>query len=132
MLQALWHRHRAIRYLVIGGWNTVFGYLAFAGLYLVLHERIHYLVISCVAHFLAVTNAFIWQRWLVFRSASPWWPAYLRFNAVQLVVLGAGLVGMTIMVEVLHLHPLVAQLVVIAGAVVFGYVMNHRYSFRSR
>jgi putative flippase GtrA len=131
MLSDFWRNSEKLRFLAVGGWNTLFAYLAFGTLYMLFHKQMHYLLISVMSHVLAVINAFICQRWLVFRSRSGWMRAFLRFNAVQLLVLGWCLAGLAFMVEVLHLHPLLSQSLVIAGAVFGSYIMNRNYSFRT-
>ena len=130
MLKRIW-RDQKLRYLGVGIWNTGFAYLAFGLLYLVLHEKVYYLVISTIAHFLAVTNAFICQRWLVFRSRVPWWPAFLRFNLVQLLALLWALAGLLVLVEWFRLDPFASQLIVMSVALVVGYILNRDYSFKS-
>lgn len=131
VINDVWRDHQKLRFVAVGAWNTVFAYLAFSGLYVWLHSRLHYLVISVLAHLLAVTNAFICQRSLVFHSRAAWLPAFLRFNLVQLLVLGWGLLGLSAMVEVLHIHPLLSQLFVMVIAVVVSYVLNRTYAFRA-
>jgi putative flippase GtrA len=119
-----------MRYFWVGIWNTGFAYIAFGLVYWALHQRVYYLVVSTIAHFLAVANAFICQRWLVFRSRTPWWQAFLRFNLVQLLTLAWALVGLVLLVDFLRLNPVGSQLVVMAVAMVASYVLNRRYSFR--
>jgi putative flippase GtrA len=131
MLTGVWRDHRQLRYLAVGAWNTLFAYLMFGLLYFIFHSRVHYLLISVCAHFLAVINAFICQRWLVFKSHSAWLRPFLRFNLVQLLVLIWGLAALAFMVEVLHLNPLLGQLITMAVAVVGGYVLHRGYSFRA-
>ena len=130
MLTDVWRDHEKLRFLIVGAWNTVFAYLAFGVVYVLLRSEIHYLLICVLAHSLAVTNAFICQRQFVFRSRARWWSAFLRFNLVQLVVLGSGLAALALMVEVLHFTPLFGQLLVMTVTVIASYLLNRAYSFR--
>jgi putative flippase GtrA len=130
MLSAAWNEHQKMRFLAVGAWNTLFAYLAYGALYELLHERAHYIVISVATHGLAVANAFFCQRWLVFRSRSPWWSAFLRFNVVQLGVLAWGLAGIGFLVEIVHLRPAYGQIVVMSVAIVASYVLGRKYTFR--
>jgi putative flippase GtrA len=131
MLSNAWREHQEIRYLAVGAWNTLFAYAIFGVLYLLLHGRIHYLIISLCAHFVAVANAFVCQRWLVFKSRMPWLRAFVRFNLVQLMALAWGLAALAFMVEVLHWNPLISQLVTMAVAAVGSYLLHRGYSFRA-
>jgi putative flippase GtrA len=131
MLNYVWRDHRKLRYLAVGTWNTAFAYVAFGAMYLLLHERLHYLLISVLSHFLAVINAFICQRWLVFQSRTFWLTAFLRFSMVQLLALGWGLAGLAFMVEILRLNPLVSQLLTMMVAVIVSYALHRDYSFKT-
>ena len=122
--------HRKMRFLVVGAWNTVFAYIAYGIVYVLLHNRLHYLIISVLAHMLAVTNAFVCQRKLVFRSSAPWWPAFLRFNLVQLLMLAGSLCSMVLMVEWLHIKPLPSQVAIISVVLIISYIMHRDFSFR--
>jgi putative flippase GtrA len=125
-----WQDHEKLRYLGVGVWNTLFAYLAFAFVYMLLRDKVHYLVVSFLAHLLAVCNAFICQRWLVFQSRTHWLKAFLRFNVAQLLVAGFGIVGVALLVEVAGIRPLLAQLSVMTIAVVMSYFLSKHYAFR--
>ncbi|HEX3848275.1 MAG TPA: GtrA family protein [Steroidobacteraceae bacterium] len=131
MLARTWQQSQKLRFLLVGAWNTAFAYAAFASLYVLLHSFVHYLLISVMAHVLAVVNAFVCQRTLVFQHRSAWWPAFLRFNLVQAVVLAFSLTGLALLTEGLHLHPLVSQLAVTVIVVIGGYLMSRHYAFRA-
>lgn len=126
----LWRDHEKLRYLGIGVWNTIFAYLAFALVYMLLHDKIHYLLVSFLAHLLAVCNAFICQRWLVFRSRTFWFKAFVRFNVAQSIVAGWGILGVAFLVEVVNLRPLLAQLLAMTITVVMTYFLSKHYAFR--
>jgi len=131
MLVTAWEDHRKLRFIAVGGWNTAFAYLAYFAVFALLHDRIHYLLVSTIAHVTAVTNAFICQRWLVFRTRTPWLSSFMRFNLVQLGVLAGSLAGMTLLVEVMHLRPFLSQMVVMSAAIVASYLLNLSYTFRA-
>ena len=131
MLGDAWRSSEKFRFLAVGLWNTFFAYLAFSILYLILLNQIHYLVISVMSHVLAVTNAFICQRWLVFRVAGGMgcgrFCGSIWCNSWCLIWC---LAGLAFMVEILHVHPLLSQSLIIAVAVAGSYVLNRNYSFR--
>ncbi len=117
---------------MIGGWNTVFGYLAFVVLYEALHRRVHYLIIGVVAHVVAMINAFVAHRLVVFRSSRPWPVELLRFNVAQLGVLAGGLLALWGLVHGAGLTPLVAQAIVTVGAVAASYAIHRWFTFAVR
>jgi putative flippase GtrA len=124
-----WRSQRRFRFLVIGAYNTGFGYACFVLLYITLGVAVNYLLIQVFAHFLSVLNAFYWHRRVTFRSSLPWWPEFLRFNLSYLGVLAASLVALPLMVRLLHIHPLLAAAVITAAGVVASYVLHARFSF---
>ena len=139
MLRRTWARLRAslegskkFRFLVIGAYNTLFGYFAFAVLYLLFKEQLHYQVVVILAHLLAVANAFLGHKHWVFRSKEPWWPEYLRFNLSYLGSLALGMTSMALLVEWLALHVLVAQGVTLVVTVVISYFLHNRFTFRNQ
>ena len=124
-----WPADERVRFVVVGGWNTAFGYLAFVVLYALLHDRLNYLVIGALAHALSVTNAFVCHRMLVFRSRDPWFAEFVRFNLAQAAVLACGLAGLWFLVSVLHVSPLIGQAIVTVLGVVLSYLAHRRFTF---
>jgi putative flippase GtrA len=128
-MRSLWNGSRKLRFLVVGGWNTLFGYLAFAGLYLLLSATLHYLAIATLAHFLAVAQSYATQRRLVFRSSESIMAEFIRFNISHLGTLLFGLGAMWLLVDGLGMTPLVAQAITVGGVVILSYVLHSRVSF---
>ncbi len=124
-----WDGSEKARFLVVGVYNTLFGYVVFAGLYLLLGHRVHYLVVMVIAHILAVCNAFVGHRILTFRVKDHLLRDFLRFNLSYTGVLVFGIFALPAMVEGLHAHPLSAQAVVIALTTLGSYILHKRISF---
>ena len=59
------------RYLVVGIWNTAFGYATFALFTLLLegHVPASYMVASLLASVINITVAFLGYKWFVFKTA---------------------------------------------------------------
>lgn len=125
----LWQRNERLRFLVIGAWNTLFGYLAYVALYALLNDKVHYLVIGLAAHAIGMVNAFACHRLLVFRSRGGLVADFVRFNVSQLVVAGLGLIALWCLVDGLGMTPLPAQALVVAIAVVLSYLAHRYFTF---
>jgi putative flippase GtrA len=125
----LW-RHKKFRYLVIGAWNTLAGYLIFAGLYMALGHYTGYMIIAVVSHLIAVTQSFLTQRHIVFRSAGKWTHEYLRFHLAHLGSLLIALVALPIMVEIFAIPPLIAQGILTALIALASYFVHQHFTFR--
>lgn len=118
------------RFLLAGIYNTGFGYASFAALYAMFGQSVHYLLLALAAHPIAVTNAFLTHRFFVFRSKGDFWPEYLRFNLTYVGTLLIGMTGLLLLVEIFKLHPLVAQVIIIAVTVCSSYFAHKHFTFR--
>ena len=118
------------RYLAVGAWNTAFGIGLYWLVYLLFGESVHYLVLAVPVNVLAITNAFICYKLIVFRTKGNWGGEYVR---CYLVYGGGALVSMALLwlfVDFFRLNPVFANIVGTA-LVVIGSYFGHRYfSFR--
>lgn len=131
LFKKVWTANEKFRFLTIGAWNTFFGYISFVALYLVLHDHLHYLLILLIAYIPAVVQAYLMQRWLVFRSSNPMAGEFTRFNTSQLGSIAFSIAGMWLLVDFFGVSPLVAQAIVIPANVVLTYLAHRQYSFES-
>jgi putative flippase GtrA len=118
-----------LAYLVVGGWNTLFGVGIYALAYALLHARFHYLVLLVACNILAITNAYICYKHFVFRTRGNWLREYLRFYAVYglAMLLGMGLV--VLLVRFLGMHPVVANIVTTLVTIVCSFFGHKHVSF---
>jgi len=123
-------RREQILYLVVGAWNTLFGYLVWALLQYLLHDYIYYLVILVIAWFPAVLNAYVCYRHFVFRSKGSVWRELPRFSLVYLGTLCVGLIGLPILLKLLPFSIYVIQALFTAVVVVLSYLSHKFFSFR--
>jgi putative flippase GtrA len=127
---AIWRDSQRLRFIMIGAYNTAFGYATFAVLFLIAGNHINYLLILVAAHFLSVGNAFLGHRHVTFRSSSHWPAEFVRFNVSYLGTLAFSLVALRILVGGLKYNPLVAAAVVTVSTVLLSYTLHQRFSFR--
>jgi putative flippase GtrA len=125
-------RREQILYLVIGGWNTLFGYLIWAILQYLLHDYLFYLVILVIAWFPSVVNAYFGYRWFVFRTKGPIWRELPRFSLVYVGTLVTGLIALPILLHVLPFTIYVTQALFTAVMVVVSYLSHKYFSFAKR
>jgi putative flippase GtrA len=125
-----WYSSERLRFLVVGAYNTAFGYGSFVLLYLLLGRSLHYLALLAISHVLSVTNAFAAHRWLTFKTHGSFWMQYFRFNLSNLGMIVLNMVLTAGLVEGLSWHPLAASAVTIPVTIVVSYVVHRAYSFR--
>ena len=119
-----------IRYLAVGGWNTVSSYGLFVGLQLAFGHAIHYLPLLVVTMVISVLQAFLLHRHLVFRATDGSWPGQLlRFSQVYAGAFAVNLAMLPVLVELVGLPVIVAQGVLVITTVVASFVGHRRWSF---
>ncbi len=130
MIKHLYHKHREkINYLLVGGWNTIFGYFTFVLLYFLFSQRIHYLFLLVISNILSITNAYIGYKIFVFKTKGNYVREYLRFYLVYGGVMLLNFIALPIIVELSPLAPPIAQGGFICVTVVFSYFGHKHFSF---
>ncbi|MBI5792165.1 MAG: GtrA family protein [Rhodocyclales bacterium] len=125
-------RDERVRFLLVGGWNTLFGTAMFATLYLLLVGHLHYLAILVISHVLSSINNWLTYRRLVFVSRADRLAEFVRFNASSLTVLAFNFAGLWLLVDFCDWHPIASQILLVAATVVLSYLIHAGYSFRHR
>jgi len=129
-MKRLYKKHQQkIDYLLIGIWNTIFGYSVFVALYFIFAAYIHYMVIWAASTVLAITNAYIGYKAFVFRTKGNYLREYLRFYVVYSGSMGLNIILLPLCVELLKITPPLAQAGIIVISVVFNYLGHKYYSF---
>lgn len=131
-LQRLFDDER-IRFLVVGGINTVVGYGLFVLIQLTIGRWIGYLGSLYLSYLLGVTSAFFLHRRLTFRAheaEGSQWLAFLRFASVYVVSLAINTIGLPLLVEFGRLPPIGAQAIMVVVTTLISYVGHKYFSFR--
>ncbi len=119
-----------VRFGLVGIVNTAFGYGLFILLELTLGRITHYLVVLVVSNVISIVQAYVLQRWLVFRYRGSWWAGLMRFGTVYLVALGVNLALLPLLVEVAGIMVIPAQGIAILIQAFGTYVAHRRFTFR--
>jgi glycosyltransferase involved in cell wall biosynthesis len=130
LYRALFDReaHQRIRYVLIGVWNTVFGFLSFALLLLLLGEKLR-LVALAIAYVLSILNAFSGHKFVVFRSGGKIIHELPRFVLVYVVQYGINVLALEWLSSSLHWNTLLSQAVITLALIGPTYLVNKRFSF---
>jgi putative flippase GtrA len=130
-----------IRYLLVGGFNTAFGYSLFAllnwsftGL-----GSYNYMYAAVLSNLIAITVAFLGYKWFVFRTRGNYLKEWVRCVGVYGSSMAIGLVGLPILVPILRGHlqhperaPYIAAAILTVITVVFSYLGHKNISFRQK
>lgn len=123
-------RREQLLYLVVGAWNTVFGYGVWALMQYVLGDTLNYLVIIVLSWPIAVLNAYVGYRYIVFRSRGSVASELPRFSLVYVAALIANLALLPIALRVLPFSIYLDQAIFFSAVVVCSYLGHKYYSFR--
>lgn len=132
MKQFLTRHEEKIRYLIVGGWNTVFGYGIFAGLYFWLGDTMNYLWILSISFVISVANAYLGYKIFVFKTKGNIVSESLRVYLVYGVSFIFNLIMLPFLVEIVHLNMYIAQGLVTIITIVGSYVLHKNFSFKAK
>jgi len=128
------------RYLLVGLWNTLFGYGTFALLTALLTPIVPYSYIwaSLLSSLLNITVAYLGYKWFVFKTKGNYLREWLRCVAVYGSGILLTLMALPVLVFVIRRNThFVSQAPYIAGAiltvvvVVYSFIGHKKFSFRS-
>jgi putative flippase GtrA len=129
-LRAWWELPQQVRFVLAGGYNTLFGYLSFVVLFSMLGHTLHYLLIGLMANVVAVFSAYLVHRFFVFQFQDGWANSFLRFYASQLVSMAFGMCLLYALVQFARAKPVIAQAIVTLASTAVSYVLHRFYTFR--
>ncbi len=128
------------RYLLVGTWNTLFGYGTFALFTAALNPILphSYIWASLLSSLLNITVAYLGYKWFVFRTKGNYLREWFRCVAVYSGGILFGLIALPLLVVVIrHNTRFFAEAPYIAGAlltvvvVVYSFFGHKKFSFRS-
>lgn len=137
-----------LRFLIVGGWNTVFSYILFAVLLQWLGPSLAglsgsssavlsvvgshwYLAVQWLSWLIAVPQSTLTLKYLVFHSKGHAGAEIGRAFFVYLPMQGLSSVSLWLLVTFAGVHPLVGQLLTIGVTAVLSYIGHKYFTFRS-
>lgn len=125
-------RDQRVRFLAVGTFNTLFGYLVFGLLELLVFDgmRTGYLGSVVGSYAVSIVLAFFLYRRFVFVVRGRLLRDFCAFVAVNLFAIGTNLGILAVLVELVGLPPLVAQAAALLATTFISYVGHRQVSFR--
>ena len=117
-------------FLLVGGWNTLFGYAVFAGFYWALHTRVPLAAVIVVAYVVGILNNFLLYKYLVFRTRGHHAREALRFVVVYAPLLAANLIVLPLALRYLPLNAYGVQAIYTFAVLCVAYVGHKYFTFR--
>lgn len=120
-----------LTFLVVGGWNTVFGYGVFAALYWFFGGHLNVDLVLLASFPPTTVNAYLCYRFFVFRSTGALRRELPRFALVYAVTMAVNLVVLPIARRDLPLNVYAVEALFLFVIVCVSYVGHKYFSFRS-
>jgi putative flippase GtrA len=133
-------KHRVkTKFVLVGIWNTIFGYLVFVALDILFARTFSrryaaYMAAMVLSNVLAITNAYLFHKYVTFRSdvrGRGIIAEFLRFTTTYLFSICMSLVLLPVFVEILGIGPKIAAALVILLGTMVSWIGHSRFSFSS-
>lgn len=125
VLIQLFKKYPSIRYLFIGGINTIMSILVYNGL-LLLH--INYLIATGITNVFGVVEGFLLNSYIVF-GHKPQFSGLLKYSTIYVISFVFNIIIMHIWVGILHMSPYFALYPSIALVTIFNYFLIKKFLF---
>lgn len=128
------------RFLLVGAWNTLFGYIAFVLLNTLFSQwlpasRMSYMFAMVLGNIVSILNAFVFHKYITFRSTISGLAMaaeLVRFSSTYLFTFLLSLFLLPAFIEILGLSANAAGALVILACTVISYLGHSRFSFKKR
>ena len=130
-LRQQWNKQH-IRFLIVGGVNTLVGFSVFPLLYLALGvSKLNYMWVLIISQIICTNFSYLTNKNIVFRAAKGSVFEYLKYNVFQIVIMAINFIALPIGVELFHASPILAQTIYTASVVVVSYLWHSKITFVS-
>lgn len=120
----------AIRFLIIGSWNTVFGYGIFAIIYFITEGLLHEQIVLLLSYFISSIQTFITLKYLVFQSNGNWKREYPKCLVVSVTGWAINAAILFVLNLLVNWHILLVQALAVMITAIFNYLAHKNLSFK--
>ena len=129
-----------LRYLVVGGFNTLFGYGCYAALTVMLQPRLPhgYIVANLLAGLINITFSYLGYKWFVFKTKGNYLREWIRAVAVYSTAILVGTALLPVLVFAIRrttrfdiAAPYIAGAVLVGFTTIYSFLGHRHFSFRT-
>lgn len=121
-----------IRFLVVGGVNTLFGLGLYPFLYFILGSEkgpLGYLQLLIISQIICVSISYLGNKFFVFRVKKISLTEYGRFWFYHLMMISLNLMALPIIVQGLAVNPMIGQTLFSILVIITSYIWHKRITF---
>ena len=120
------------RFILIGCFNTIIGYLIALGVYFILNDIFHIIVIGIIINVLSITLSFVTYKLLVFKTRGNWLHEYLKSYLVYGIAAILGVAALWLLVDGLSMRFWIAQALTVFVVATFAYFSHLKFTFNTK
>ena len=120
-------QRQEIRFLFVGGLNTLVGYGIYA---LLLCFHINYLIANTISTLIGIGHSYLWNRFFTFKSKEKASKELLKFVSVYVVSYILGTISLFIFKSILNISPYIAGLLNLIITTLISYFGHKNFSFK--
>ena len=124
-------QQRGIRYLLIGGWNTIFGFAVITILKFTAMPPLNTVAAVTIASALSVIQSYVMQRKFVWRSKNEFHKEFFKFVLISISQYVTSVMLMTYLVDFRKFPLLPTQFIVSLSLVAITFVLMRSWTFAS-
>ena len=122
---------RPLRFLVVGGINTLFGLAFYPALQWTFPPLVrHYMIALLIAQIVSLLFAFLLHKLFVFRTRGNVVAEFVTFCSFYLAIYAINWAALPLLVEVVGLAPWLAQFGFVVATVIGSWFFHSRLTFR--
>ena len=119
-----------IRFLLVGGYNTLFSYVLFAlFVHFLGNEYAQFSLLA--AYVLSSVNSYLTQKFYVFNTRGAYGQEYVKCCSVWMASYGVNALLLYVLMRLLHVNPYIGQFIAIFCVTVFNYVFLKHFAFHA-
>jgi putative flippase GtrA len=119
-----------MRYLLVGGLNTLAGYCIGVGIYEICNSYISIVLIGVITNIFSITFSFVTYKLFVFKTSRGWISEYLKAYVVYGGVAAFGIFALWVFIDRLGISIWISQALVILVTVVVSYFGHAKFTFK--
>ena len=140
-IKVLLEKHQVkVKFLIVGTWNTLFGYIVFVVLDTTFQKSISikyvaYMSALVLSNIISIINAFIFHKFITFKSPVKGLkiiPEFLKFFLTYIATFSLSLILMPVFVELFGINTKISAALIIFICTIISYLGHSRFSFKNQ